>query len=387
MFRLPTLLIISSFTVMAGATIAPAIPSIQAHFTGVPGADLMSRMLLSVPALFTAIGAPLAGQSADRWGRRPVLIVALVVYAASGLSGLLFDTLRGLLVGRAFLGLSVGGIMTVTATLAADYHQGLDRQRVMAFQGSAMAFGGVIFLLAGGMLADVHWRGPFFIYAAALVALPAALAFLPEPARSVRAPAGSRREPGVPSADVTVLYVLAFLFMAVFFMVPAQGPYLLQTIGVDSNFQIGAAIAASTLSGGFVALLFGRLRRAVPFSTLLAIISVAIGGAYVALSRASTYHHAVGAMLLNGLGIGLMMPALTVRAAAMAPPDHRARILGGLTTAFFVGQFCSPIITHLLLKGMALPEVFALNGAAMLMLAAMMITQGTRNRRAAGKSP
>ena len=83
-----TLLLLSSMTVMAGATISPTLPSIGKVFADTPRSDLLVRLVLTLPALFTAIGAPIAGGIIDRFGRRPLLFGVIVLYALAGGSGL-----------------------------------------------------------------------------------------------------------------------------------------------------------------------------------------------------------------------------------------------------------------------------------------------------------
>jgi MFS family permease len=64
--RKATLLVASTLTVMAGAIIAPALPQISKEFSDVPGAELLSRLVLTLPALFMGILAPLAGYFTDK---------------------------------------------------------------------------------------------------------------------------------------------------------------------------------------------------------------------------------------------------------------------------------------------------------------------------------
>ena len=122
-----TLLLVSTLTVMSGATIAPSLPAMQTQFAAVENADYLVRLALTMPAIFIAVGAPFVGIAIDRFGRKPLLLLSLLVYGAAGSSGLWLDSLGLILVGRAFLGLSVGGIMTTATTLIADYYVGIAR--------------------------------------------------------------------------------------------------------------------------------------------------------------------------------------------------------------------------------------------------------------------
>ncbi|MEM7762019.1 MAG: MFS transporter, partial [Cyanobacteria bacterium P01_A01_bin.40] len=67
-----TLLLVSTLTVMSGATIAPSLPAMQEHFADVENSALLVRLVLTIPALFIAIGGLFAGQLVDKIGRKPL---------------------------------------------------------------------------------------------------------------------------------------------------------------------------------------------------------------------------------------------------------------------------------------------------------------------------
>ena len=168
-------------TVMAGATISPALPSIRTAFSEVEHADVWIRLVLTLPALFTAMGAPIAGWLVDRVGRRIVLLSSMLLYGISGSAGGVVSSIEVLLVTRAGLGLAVGGLMTAATTLIADYFAGRQRNAVMGKQSVFMAGGGILFVILGGALSDISWRAPFGVYLAAFVLLIPAYLYLYEP--------------------------------------------------------------------------------------------------------------------------------------------------------------------------------------------------------------
>ena len=105
------LLLIASLTIMAGTIVAPALPAIREAFAGQKQVDLLSRMVLTLPAVFVAACAPLAGALADRFGRKRLLLFFVLLYALAGTSGLYANSLTAVLIGRAILGISIGGIV------------------------------------------------------------------------------------------------------------------------------------------------------------------------------------------------------------------------------------------------------------------------------------
>ena len=122
-----TLLLASTLTVMAGATIAPGLPAMKAAFAAEENADFLVRLVLTLPALFIVLGAPLAGFLIDRFGRKRLLLFSAILYAAAGSSGFFLNSLMLILIGRALLGFAVAGIMTSVTTLIADYFTGVAR--------------------------------------------------------------------------------------------------------------------------------------------------------------------------------------------------------------------------------------------------------------------
>jgi len=135
-----------------------------------------------MPALIIAFSAPFSGFLADKAGRKSLLIFGLILYAIAGNTGLYLSDLYLLIAGRALLGIAVAAIMLASVTLVGDYFIDKARSRFLGIQASFMAAGGIVFLVSEGLLADIHWRWPFAIYAVSLGILFMALLFIHEPA-------------------------------------------------------------------------------------------------------------------------------------------------------------------------------------------------------------
>ena len=176
-----SLLLVSSLTIASMITISASLPDMSAHFKDLPGGPSLVKLSLSLPALFIALTATLAGAFIDRAGRLKLLGAALVLYAVAGSSGFWLDNIYGILAGRALLGVSVGISMTIVTTLVADYYQGQARQKFAGLQIAVMSVAGILFITLGGFMADISWETPFILYLFALAILPFALRFLPEP--------------------------------------------------------------------------------------------------------------------------------------------------------------------------------------------------------------
>jgi len=375
-----TLLLVSTLTVMAGATIAPSLPAMRQHFSALPNADYWVRLVLTAPALFIAIGAPIAGIAIDRFGRKGLLGLSVFLYGFAGSSGFLLDQIGLILLGRMLLGFSVAGIMTTATTLIADYYIGAARAQFLGLQAAFMGFGGMIFLTLGGYLADRNWRQPFLIYLMAWLILPFILLVLPEPDRNKDATqqTGAIESSAVPWTLLLTTYGIALLTQIVFYMIPVQIPFYLQQLMGANASQSGLAIALATLATSISALSYQRLKARFTFTNIYAIAFGLMGIGYLVISVARTYEMVLIGLAIAGLGVGLLMPNMNVCLTSSTPAVLRGRILGGLTTSFFLGQFISPFASQPLSQWAGLGTTYGLAGG--LMLGMTVITVGVMAR-------
>ena len=373
--RNATLLLGSAMTVLAGATIAPALPEMSRAFQDIPNADFLVRLLLTVPALFTAIGAPFSGLLLDRWGRKPVLVVAVILYGVAGASGYLLGSLYGILASRAILGLAVAGTASGFTTLIADYFSGRQLSKFLGYQASFMAIGGSVFLLAGGLLADIDWRLPFLLYLYAFGILVAIIITIDEPRKKKESlePRSLDDKASVPYRSVSPIYMLAFAGTLLFFIVPVFLPFLLTDLGI-SNSQIGLALAISVLVGGVVALLYARVHRRLSFQVINGLVFLAIGLGSVIIGLSTEYAAILIGLVISGIGVGLTLPNINLWLLSVIPSGARGRAVGGLTTAIFLGQFLSPIAIQPIASQTGFSSAFTVTGVITLVLGLIFLS-------------
>ncbi|NJK50480.1 MFS transporter [Candidatus Gracilibacteria bacterium] len=347
-----TLMISSTLTVMAGATIAPSLPAMREHFTTDPNADYLVRLTLTLPALFIALGAPLVGITIDRMGRKYLLILALGLYGIAGSSGFLLDSLQWLLVSRAFLGISVAAIMTISTTLIGDYYTGATRTKFLGLQASFMGLGGLLFLTVGGFLADISWRLPFLIYLISLALVPLAMLSLYEPVRNPSNPTNTiTDEPQrLPSTLIAITYGIAILTQIVFYFIPVQLPFYLTQVANTNAAQEGFAIALLSLFSAISSIFYRQVKIRLNFIAIygIAFINMALG--YGIIGSTGNYGFVLVGLIITGSGLGLLMPNMNLCLTTVTPEIFRGRVMSGITTSFFLGQFLSPFVSQPLSK-------------------------------------
>ncbi len=375
--RRATLLIASTLTVMAGAIIAPALPQISKEFSHIQGAELLSRLVLTLPALFMAILAPLAGFFIDRSGRKTVLLISLILYAIAGTSGLYLNSLEAILVGRAFLGIAVGGLITTVITLIGDYFEGDQRSRFVGIQAAFAGMGGLVFISSGGVLADIHWRLPFAIYVTSLIVWVMAIISIYEPLKATLKSTDSHDDKPsvVKMPSVAFLICGVALFSAiVFYMIPVQMPFMLNALEGITNTEIGFAIAFVNVASVTTSLNYGKVKRRLSFEAIMGVVYLTVFTGFFIISRSESYIMMIVGIAISGLGFGLMMPNINLWMISVAPPSLRGRMVGYLNTALFFGMFISPVAIQPLIAISSLYNSFFLIGLIMLIFAAMFFT-------------
>jgi MFS family permease len=340
----------SCLPVMGGLLIAPVLPEIQAHFSGVPGVEYLVPIMLTIPALMIAILAPFAGVIVDRLGRRRPLVIALVLYAAFGVAPLWLDSLHAIIVSRAGVGLAEAALMTCSTTLIGDYYDGARRSKYLALQTTYVALSASLFLLVGGLLGELGWRAPFWVYGISLLIAPLAHIYLWEPERKRRTEVEQGPTPGdaaAPSFRPLLLLGICgitLITITAFYVVPVHLAYLLNGLGIRSTRTIGMLASLAALTKVIGTLIFHRL-FIIGFTTpRLLTLSLASSGLGLVLAAATTMNEVVIGVLINGLGGGLLIPTLLTWNMRTLPLERRGLGTGAWTASFFLAQFVNPIV-------------------------------------------
>jgi MFS family permease len=390
-----TLLLASSLTVMSGATVAPSLPAMKQHFeSAIADPDLRTtlvKLVITLPALFIVIGSPIAGIVVDKFGRKPLLLITAILYGFAGSSGLFLESLPAILVGRALLGLAVSGVMVSATTLIADYYSGPARAAFMGLQSGFMGLGGVLFLTLGGALAQQNWHYPFGIYLFAWLIVPLIIMFILEPDREPKfnnIEMANAAKPATPVAVLAIVYGLTTISQIAFYLIPVQLPFYLETMVKAQPSQSGMAIAFCTLFSAIASVTYGKLKQRMEFVTFLPMIFGFMGIGYLLIGQSSSWPQVLAGLAISGMGLGILMPNMSVWLSSAVPDAMRGRALGGLSTAMFLGQFLSPIVTQPITKSLGLGGVYASIGGILVILALgfaifkSQVRNLTRNRAA-----
>jgi MFS family permease len=326
------------------------LPVIPLYATELGAREAHVGFVIGVFALAAMVPRPIAGDLADRIGRRPLVLLGTAIFALAPLGYAVVRTIPGLLVLRLFHGTGMGFGPTAATVIATDLTSPERRGAAMGVYGLASAAALAVGPYVGGELVRRLGFTWTFLVATAIEAGALALAWtLPEtrPAGGLapappEAPGGRASARGMltrfghrwfsaaavyPSGLVLALYVsyggLAALLPLFAERRQLGNPGLFFTV-----FAL-VSLAVRTPAGR----LSDRLGRRAVIAPALAIS----GGGLVLLGLAVSQGTFLGAAALYGVGFGAGQPALLAMTADRVPPGERGRAMGTLYTAWELG--------------------------------------------------
>ena len=140
--------------------VSTALPTIVGELGGL---EHLSWVVTSY-LLATTASTPLYGKLGDMYGRKPVFLVAIVIFLVGSMLSGLSQTMGELIAFRAVQGLGAGGLMVGAQAIIADVVPPRDRGRYMGLIGSVFAVASVAGPLLGGFFVEaLSWRWVFYV--------------------------------------------------------------------------------------------------------------------------------------------------------------------------------------------------------------------------------
>ena len=292
------------------------------------GAYGLSQAILQIPF----------GMASDRWGRKPVIYVGLVIFAAGSFLAAAASDIWTAIAGRTLQG--AGAISSVVVALAADLTREQHRTKVMAMIGAMIGFAFALSLVVAPALYERIGMAGLFVLTGVLCL--AAMAVVKTLVPDAAAPAPRAAASGKGIFDIELLrlnfgiFVLHMVQMAMFVVLPP----LLVTAGLTGaehwKLYLPVVLASFALMVPPVLLADRRNRpKPVMVGAVALLLAVQTGLAFMGTTLA-----ALAVLLLAFFAafnvLEALLPSLVSR---IAPAHARGAAIGVYNTTQTLGLF------------------------------------------------
>ena len=364
--------------------IIPVMPDLIREVNGgtLASAAVWGGILATSFAVMQFLFGPLLGGLSDRFGRRPVLLLSLVVMSADYLVMALAGSIWLLLAGRI-----VGGITAATQATASAYMADISTPEKKAANfgliGAAFGMGFVMGPLIGGLLAEYGTRAPFYA-AAGLAALNALFGWIVltetvtdrirRPFSWARAnPLGSLRVLGQ-LPGLGPLLLVFFLYQLAFIVYPAVWSYFAVERFGWSPAMIGLSLALfgimlAVVQGGLMPMVLRLLgeRGAVIYGLAFDVL------AFGALAIVTSGTIALILIPLTAFA-GVVTPALQGIMSKTVNDNQQGELQGALTSIGALAMIVSPLVMTSVFAAFSGPSTpIYLPGAPFILSAGLVI--------------
>ncbi len=329
--------------------VIPVMPTIMNEL-GLSGSTV--GYLVAAYAIAQMAGSPFAGKWVDSYGRKPMIMIGLFIFAFSEVLFGLGKSVEVLFVSRILGGFSAAFIMPAVTAFIADITSKSERAKALGYMSAAINTGFIIGPGIGGFLGDISIRLPFFAAAVfGAVAAIVSLFFLKEPPRQ-----GADKKIQTEKLSLKgglrkilhPLYAAAFALILIFSFGLASFESLF-SLFVDHKFgltpkDIAIVVTAGGLLGALAQLLlFDRLTKRmgeIALTRYCLAVSVLLT---LATTAANSYLEIMVISCILFIGFDLIRPALTTYLSKIAGDEQG--FVGGMNSMFTsLGNIFGPIV-------------------------------------------
>ena len=381
---------LAEFTAILGFSFAfPFLPLFLHRELHIPSGSQLAfwtGISAGVTGFALALTSPIWGRLADRYGRKPMLVRAMVGGGISvGFMGLAQSALQ-LTVLRGIQGASSGTVAAATALVATETPTE-HLAWALGILNSAISLGSAAGPAAGGLAANFVGLRAIFVGGGVLLLLamvPVLIAVRESPRRVIRELTPSTLQvlrvarPGTIRALVVLMVAQGLLQTS---YGAAQQLVVLRFVQLmsahDAQSITGFTFAAAGIATALAAVTFSRLLRRSNYRTVVTTAAILLGLTLLGAAAGRTPAVIIVAFVLASFFTGSMIPAFGAMVGLEAPAIIQATIFGFSSSAVSVGFGFGPLLGGLIASA-AGAQVGLIVAAALALLLATIVGVAAR---------
>lgn len=353
MLTLVAILSISLTVNLPGLAITPILDKLQTVFGHVTQLEI--QLLTVLPNFVTIPFILCSGKICTPRNQITVLGIGLGLYALTGVLYFFATSMTELIILSCILGVGCGLVIPLAASLISQYFTGASRTRSLGMKSGLSNAAVIAATLFVGWMASISWHLAFVVYLVPLIPL-ALIPFMSNRfiANHIRKDPQSSVAAAAPVASIAVntrhrrltLVTIMAIYCLATFGVEVVAYYLPFTMNhyhmTDSRVGVATAMfyAAATLSG-FALTPFVKVLRGATVPIAIALCAAGL----LATGLMHGYYTYLGAILIMGVGYGILQPVIYDKTSQLAPtPQRSTAYFAYLLTCNYVGISLVPFV-------------------------------------------
>ena len=340
------------------------LPVFALYADHIPGATpFMMGLAIGIYGLTQALLQIPFGMWSDRIGRKPVIFIGLLIFAAGSLIAASASSIEGIIVGRAIQG--GGAIAAALMALAADLSREEHRTKMMAVIGVCIGFSFAISMVLGPLVNNwIGISGIFYSTAVlALVGIAILYFFVPDPVRShfhrdaeveARSLSSVLKDAQLLRLDIGI-FSLHFVLMCVFLVLPLVLHY---DMGLDASqhWKIYLPVFAVSLIIMVPFIIIAERKKAMKAVFNGAVFSLMV--ATIIFIYSQSLWLTAFALVIFFAGFNLLEASLPSLISKTASATKKGTAMGIYSSSQFLGAFAGGTIGGYAHQSWGIPGVY-----------------------------
>ena len=352
--NLLTVVSITMISILPLFSVAPILPNISKELSLSPQQTglIMGAFLMPV-----ALGTPIFGVLADRFGFKKVLVPSLLVFALAGVLCAFAPNFRSLIEWRILQGIGAASLEPLVLSIIGSLYAGKKLTAAMAVNAAAIGVGSTVYPPLAGALGSISWRYPFGL---SFLALPVALLVLLElklPKKRNKNTAQKfqlknylqQMGNSIKNRQVLGLFIAVIaLFMVEFGAFYTFTPVMAEQKLGASSAVIGMIFATNAISLTLFAFLVGLFARRASETKLIQISLIIFSIALCIIPAVNSMPMLVVPCFLIGIVEAFAFPSLQASLSKLAPKDYRSGFMSINVTVQSIGRATGPLLAGII---------------------------------------
>ncbi len=377
-------LFFSIFATVTGVGIVIPLLPIYAHELGASG--LYIGMIFGSFSLARTFFLPYFGRLSDRKGRKPLIVPALLAYAAISLGFIVFKDIHALISLRFLQGIASAMLMPIIQAYIGDITPPGNEGFTMGLFNMSMFCGLSIGPFLGGVIHDRFSLQTSFTCMGLLALIGFFLSlFLLPPTHSEKYLSSGKSPVDwkklIAERDIASIFLFRFSHILCIGIIWAFLPLYAKIKYDASSSTIGILIMLGVLVSGALHVPMGYLADKIEKRWMVAAGGLIVAGAIFAFEWVPDLTGLMWASIFFGIGGGIAVPALMAIGVLKGnETDSMGSVMAILTLAHSLGMLCGSLIGGLMMDVFQLNAAFPL-GAAVMTLTVVIFLFSTRTRK------